>query len=244
MSKQTGLGDRFAVGGYELSGDIGAVTQIGGGPAALEVTGIDKSAPERLGGLRNGGVQFQSWFNKAAGRAHPVLAALPRTDTIATYGKGAVIGNACASCVGLQINYDPTRAADGALSVAVAVQSDGYGIEWGEQLTDWVRTDTTGTNGTGLDGAASSSFGAQFYLQMTAVVGTSCTVKIQDSADNASFADLSGAAFAAVLAGTVSAQRIAVTGTVRRYLRAVSTGTFSSASFFVQATRNATAVVF
>jgi hypothetical protein len=244
MTKQTGLGDHLAVAGYDLSGDIGSISQIGGGPAALEVTGIDKSAPERLGGLRNGAINFAAWFNKAAGQAHPVLSALPRTDVIAMYGKGGAIGNAGAACVGLQINYDPTRGNDGSLTLAVAVQSDGYGIEWGEQLTAWVRTDTTGTNGTGFDGAASTSFGAQFYLQMTAVVGTSCTVKIQDSADNSSWADLSGAAFSAVLAGTVSAQRIAVTGTVRRYLRAVSSGTFSSASFAVLAVRNQTTVVF
>lgn len=244
MSKQTGLGDHLAIGGYDLSGDIGAVNQIGGGPVALEVTGIDKSAPERLGGLRNGGIQFQAWFNKAAGRAHPVLSALPRTDVIAYYAKGGTLGNAGAACTSLQVNYDPTRAADGSLTIGVALQSDGYGIEWGEQLTDWLRTDTAATNGTGFDGGASSSFGAQFYLQMTAVAGTSCTVKIQDSADNSSWADLSGAAFSAVLAGAVSAQRIAVTGTVRRYLRAVSSGTFSSASFAVLAVRNATAVVF
>jgi len=244
MTKQTGLGDHLAVGGYDLSGDIGSISQIGGGPVALEVTGIDKSAFERLGGLRNGGMTFSAWFNKAAGRAHPVLSALPRADVIALYGRGGAIGNAGAACQSLQVNYDPTRAADGSLSIGVAVQSDGYGLEWGEQLTDWVRTDTTGTNGTGFDGGASSSFGAQFYLEMTAVVGTSCTVKIQDSADNSSWLDLSGAAFSAVLAGAVSAQRIAVAGTVRRYLRAVSSGTFSSASFAVLACRNATAVVF
>lgn len=244
MTKQTGLGDRLAIGGYELSGDIGSISQIGGGPAALEVTGIDKSAPERIGGLRNGGLQFSAWFNDAAGRAHPVLSALPRTDTIAMYGRGGTLGNAGAACVGLQIGYDPNRANDGALTLGVTVQSDGYGIEWGEQLTDWSRSDTAATNGASLDGAASSSFGAQFYLQMFTVVGTSCTVKIQDSADNSSWADLSGAAFTAVTAGTVSAQRIAVTGTVRRYLRVATTGTFSSAVFSVLAIRNATAVTF
>lgn len=244
MAKQTGLGDRFAVGGYELSGDIGSIQQINGGPAALEVTGIDKDGPERLGGDRNGGMSFTAWFNDAAGRAHPALAALPRTDTIATYGRGALIGNAGAACYGLQIDYNPTRGQDGSLSFAVAVQSDGYGLEWGEQLTNWVRTDTTGTNGASLDGGAATTNGAQFYLHMTSVTGTSCTVKIQDSADNSSWADLSGAAFSAVNAGAVSAQRIAVSGTVRRYLRAVSTGTFSNAQFQVLAVRNQTAVVF
>lgn len=244
MTKQTGLGDRLAVGGYNLSGDIGSIQQIGGGPAALEVTGIDKDGYERLGGLRNGGLQFTAWFNKAAGQAHPILAALPRTDVFAMYGRGATLGNAGAACMGMQVNYDMTRAPDGALSFATAIQSDQYGLEWGEQLTAWGRSDTAATNGASLDGTASSSFGAQFYLQMFTVVGTSCTVKIQDSADNSAWLDLSGASFTAVTAGSVSAQRIAVTGTVRRYLRAVTTGTFSSAVFSVLAVRNATAVVF
>lgn len=244
MGKQTGLGDQFAIGGYDIGGDIGSLQQINGGPAALEVTGITKSAPERLGGERNGSIAFTSWFNKATGQAHPVLSALPRTDVIAMYGRGASIGSPGAACQGVQVDYNPNRAPDGMLSFTTTVSSDGYGLEWGEQLTAWMRTDTTATNGTGYDGGASSSNGAQFYLQANGVVGTSVTVKIQDSADNSSWADLSGAAFTAVLAGAVSAQRIAVTGTVRRYLRAVSSGTFSSATFAVLAVRNATAVVF
>lgn len=244
MAKQTGLGDHFSVGGYDISGDIGAIGQINGGPATLEMTDITQSAYDRQGGQRNGGMQFNSYFNKATGRAHPVLSTLPRTDTIALYGRGAAIGNAGAACQSLQVDYNPTRAQDGSFTFATTVQSDGFGLEWGEQLTPWMRTDTTGTNGTGLDGGAATTFGAQFYLAVNGVAGTSVTVKIQDSADNSSWSDLSGASFIAVLAGAVSGQRIAVTGTVRRYLRAVSTGTFSSATFAVLAVRNLTAVSF
>lgn len=238
------MGDRFSVGGYDIGGDIGSIQQINGGPAPLDLTDITQSAYERLGGLRNGGMQFASWFNDATGRAHPILKTLPTTDTIAMYGRGATIGSPGAACNGLQIDYAPNRANDGAFSFTTTIQSDGYGLEWGEQLTAWMRTDTAATNGSSLDGTASTSFGAQFYLAVSAVVGTSVTVKIQDSADNSSWLDLSGASFTAVLAGAVSAQRIAVTGTVRRYLRAVSSGTFSSATFAVLACRNQTAVSF
>lgn len=244
MAKSTGLGDRLYVGGYDLSGDIGSLQQIMGGPAPLEVTDITQSAYERLGGERNGGMTFTSWFNKAAGRSHPVLAALPTTDVIAIYGHGTTLGNAGAACVAKQIGYDGTRAADGALSFSTAVQSNGYGLEWGDQLTAGTRADTAATNGTGFDGAASTAFGAQFYLQMFSVTGTSCTVKVQDSADNVSFADLTGGAFTTVAAGSRGSERIAVTGTIRRYLRAVSSGTFSNAQFVVLGVRNATAVVF
>ena len=38
MAKQTGLGDNCYVSGYDLSGDVGSLGRVGGGPALLEVT--------------------------------------------------------------------------------------------------------------------------------------------------------------------------------------------------------------
>lgn len=242
MAKQSGLGDRLWVGGYNLSGDIGTIRQVSGGPAAMDVTDITQSGFGRIGGKRTGMIGFTSWFDKAAGAAHPVLSALPRTDTLMSYGRGAAIGSAMASMVALQIGYDGTRAADGQFTLAVDGQSDGYGLEWGQQLTAGDRTDTTGTNGASLDGSASSANGAQFYTHLSALTGTNVILTIQDSADNSSWSNLSGAAFTSMTA--IGWQRIAVTGTVRRYLRVVSSGTFSSATFVVNAIRNATAVTF
>lgn len=242
MAKQSGLGDHLLVGGYDISGDIGSLSRIGGGPAALDLTDITQSAYDRDGGLRTGEIAFSSWFDKAAGMSHATLSGLPTTDALASYCRGYGLGFPVASCVAKQIGYDGTRNADGSFSLASSMQSNGYGLEWGVQLTPGLRTDTTATNGASIDGSASSSNGAQFYLHATAFTGTSVTVKIQDSADNSSWADLSGAAFTAVTAA--GWQRIAVTGTVRRYIRVATTGTFSNAVFLVNAVRNATAVVF
>jgi len=242
MAKQSGLGDRLWVGGYNLSGNIGTIRQVSGGPAAMDVTDITQSGYGRIGGKRTGLIGFTSWFDKAAGAAHPVLSALPRTDTLMSYGRGALIGSAMASMVALEIGYDGTRATDGTFTLAVDGQSDGYGLEWGQQLTAGDRTDTTGTNGASLDGTASSANGAQFYAHLSALTGTNVVLTIQDSADNSAWANLSGAAFTSMTA--IGWQRIAVTGTVRRYLRVVSSGTFTSATFVVNAIRNATAVTF
>jgi hypothetical protein len=241
--KQSGLGDRLFVAGFDLSGDISAVQRVAGGPAALEVTGIDKSAPERIGGLRDGGIDFTAWFNDAAGQSHPVLSTLPTTDRIVSYFRGAAIGSPTASCVAKQVNYDGTRAQDGTLTHTVNAVPNGYGVEWGLQLTAGKRTDSTATNGASIDyGAVSTAFGLQAWLHVFAFTGTSVTVTIQDSADNISFANVSGAVFTA--ATGVTSERIAVSGTVRRYLRAITTGTFSNAVFAVQVTRNETLVVF
>jgi hypothetical protein len=136
------------------------------------------------------------------------------------------------------VAYDPARAADGALSFGTSLQSDGFGLEWGRQLTPWLRTDTTATNGASLDHGAATAFGAQFYLHLTAFTGTSVVVKIQDSADNATFADLAGAAFTSATGPTSERIAISNAATVRRYLRVVTTGTFTSAVFTVNGVRN------
>lgn len=241
--KQPGMGDRFFVGGYNISGDINSLGEVGGGPAIIDVPDITQEAQDRLGTHLNGRVNITTYFNPATARAHEVLSALPRTARQGMYLRGTGIGSPGACILGKQINYDPTRGQDGSVLINVAIQNgESFPLEWGEQLTAGERTDTTGTNGASFDAGAASTFGAQFYLQMTNVVGTSCTITIQDSADDSSWANVTGGAFAAVNAGSVSEQRIAVTGTVRRYLRAVSSGTFSSASFVVVAIRNLQAI--
>lgn len=240
MTKAAGLGMRCYVGGYNLSGDVGSIGRIAGGPAALDLTDITQSAYERAGGLRSGGIDWSSYFNPA--RAHPVLAALPRTDVLVTVATSVTIGDPAASCVALQIGYDGSRAQDGSFPLAVSAQSDGYGLEWGQLLTAGERTDGSATaTGTGLDGTASSAFGAQFYFHLTAFTGTSVTIKIQDSADNSSFSDLASATTTAMTA--IGYQRIAISNaaTVRRYLRVATVGTFSNAVFVVNAVRNAIA---
>lgn len=267
---------------------------------------------ERLGGHRDGTIDFVTYFNPT--RAHPVFSALPRTDVLVTYARGTTLGNPVAEMLAKQTNYDPTRAADGSLTAVVNAVGNGFGLEWGEQLTAGLRTDTTATNGTSVDDAnglvtpavpasgtpvvntsplpvtvvitggtmsavvingvtvgagagtytlpaagtitltytvaptwtwtAQTAFGAQAYLQVTGFAGTDVTVKIQDSADNASFTDVTGLTFVQTTAAQTF-QRIATsnTATIRRYVRAVTitSAGFTSATFNVGFVRNLTA---
>lgn len=248
MSKQSGLGDALYIAGYDFSGDIGAVNAVGGGPAALDVTGIDKSAMERIGGLRDGHIDFTSFFNPTAGRAHPRLSLLPTDDVIMSYYRGTALGGASANLVAKQLNYDGTRADDGAFTFAAGNQGNGYGLEWGTSLTAGKRTDTTATNGTSVDfGTGSTAFGLQAYLHVFSFTGTSVTVKLQESSDNGgadAWADVTGGAFTA--ATGITSQRIATsnTQTIERYLRVVTTGTFTNAIFAVSVNRNDVATSF
>jgi hypothetical protein len=243
MAKQGGMGDRFYVGGDDIGGNIGSLQGLHGGPNPGDVTDITQSGYGRIGLLRDGGGSAAVWFDTAS--EHPVLKLLPTADVIFTYGVGAVLGNPAASCIAKQVNYDGSRAQDGSFPLSVSWQaSAGTGLEWGEQLTAGRKTDTTATNGTGIDfGAVSTLFGASAYAHVFSVTGTSITLKVQDSADNVTFADVTGLTFSTVLAAAKSGERVAtgVTATIRRYVRVISTGTFSNAQFMVNFTRFITA---
>ncbi len=247
MAKQSGLGDNLYVAGYDLSGDIGSLGSVSGGPAALEVTGINKSAFERLGGKRDGALEYTAFFNKATDQAHPRLKLLPTTDQIVSYLRGAALGGQAACLVAKQLNYDGSRNEDGSLTFKVNAVANAFGLEWGRNLTAGKRTDGSAANGTGVDFAAATAFGLQAYLQVFAFTGTSATIKLQESSDNGSgdaYADVTGGAFALVTG--VTSERVATAGNlaVERWLRVVTTGVFSNLVFAVVVARNETATVF
>jgi hypothetical protein len=250
VAKSTGLGQNLYVGGVDLSGDTGSIDTIHGGPAALDLTGIDKSGHERAGGLYDGELGWTSFFDVVAGQEHPTLSPLPTTDVGLMYVTQLALGGPAGCLVAKQMNYDPTRGSDGSLLFKLqALSNSGVNtaLEWAQMLTVGKKTDTAATNGTGVDyGAVSTLFGATGWLHVFSVVGTSITVKIQDSADNITFADVTGLTFAAVApGGAPQYQRLqtATGATIRRYVRAISTGTFSNAVFACAFTRHLTATI-
>lgn len=91
---------------------------------------------------------------------------------------------------------------------------------------------TQDTNHTSVDQLASSSAGAVGYLQVTAFSGFSqAVIKIQDSSDDSNWDDL--ITFTTVTSAP-TAERLTVSGTVNRYVRAIVDVTGSgSVTFFV-----------
>ena len=251
MVKQSGLGADLLVGGYQIGNDVGQVNNMSCPHTVQDVTGLDKLARETRLLLRDGQIGFTPFFNDATGRAHPVLSALPTTDTITTFlvattpASGPAQGDPAYCLNGKQIDYNGDRATSGELLFSSSMTGNGYGSEWCEILTDDGVTDSTGAENLGsLDGAASSSFGLQAYLHVLAFTGTSITVTIEDSSDDISFAAVTGGAFTA--ATGVGAERVqtARDESIDRYLRCALTGTYSAATILVAINRNATTVNF
>jgi hypothetical protein len=248
VAKQSGLGDRLLVGGRNASGDIGSIQRVAGGPSPLGVTGIDKSAFERIGGKRDGGIDFTAFFIPDSEASHELLSALPTADVVVSYLRGTTLGGPAACEVAKQADYPGTRGEDGSLTFQIATMSNSYGVAWGEQHTAGLRTDTSATSGASVDASAASAFGLAAFLQVDDFAGTDVTVKLQQSSDNGvgdAWADVVGGAFTAVTASPTG-QRIqtALDQAVERYLRVVTTtsGGFTTVSFSVVVVRHITEV--
>ena len=97
-------------------------------------------------------------------------------------------------------------------------------------------------------GTGSTSVGLQAYLQVFSFTGTSCTVTIQESSDDDgdpdTFTAVVGGAFTAATGRTTQRIQTARALTVERYLRVVTSGTFSQCSFAVMVNRNPVSVSF
>lgn len=242
MAKQSGLGDQLFINGYDVGGDVSAIGSLSTPRETLPATGITKFAHERLFGKRDGNAEFTTYFNDTTGQIHDALKGLPRTDAHVMYLRGTTLGSEAIGMVGKQLNYDPSRGDDGSLTFGVNVQANAYGLDWLTQLTAGKRTDTTATDGDSVDFGAATAFGFQAYLQVFSFTGTSVTVKLQESSDNGvgdAWADVTGGSFAAATGRTAERiQSVSSTLAVERYLRVVTTGTFSSAVFAVGVCKN------
>lgn len=255
MAKSTGLGMRLYVDGHSLGNDISAIGALGGGPAMIETTGIDKEAFERIGGRRDGRIDVTAYFNPdsvAAGdpadRAHAVLSPLPTADRLITIAH--IASGETWSSIAKQIGYDPTIAADGAISIAVNAQPNGYGVEPGVLLTSAGVAEQSGPGSlASVDlGTDPLDFGLQAHLHVLELDGTDATVTLQGSSDDGAadaWSDITGGVFTEVTAAPAS-ERIQTARdlAVERYIRVITTGTFTNLMFVVSIGANLSEVLF
>lgn len=242
MAKQSGLGDLIFVGGFDLSGDVGSVSRIGDPSTLLDVTAIQSSGYERIYGLYDGEISFNSFFNDANDQEHEALAAKGAgADRVVSYFKGSAIGNMAAGLLAKQINYDWTRAQDGSFVASIQALGNGHGLDYCQQLTAGKRTDASATNGSAYDSGivGGTASGLAAYIHVFSLTSGSPTVKIQESSDNGAdaYADVTGGSFGVVTAQTSARILTSMTLPVERYLRVVTTGTFSGLVFAVSVTR-------
>lgn len=240
--KKSGVGMRLYLQGLDLSGDVGAINTIRSSAAVLDVTAISSSAMERIYGLRDGEISFNVFFNDlgsanragATGSSFLSLSALPSTDVLAMVTMGTTLGDSAFCISAKQVNYDWTRNQDGSfvgtvqLLGATGVTPMEYAV-----LLLAKTTHASATDATGIDFGAQTTSGAVGFLQHFSAASGTVEYDIEDSSDSTNGVDGTWAnllAFSDVATPYAAiAQRVEVSGTVERWTRAATNGTFTNA---------------
>lgn len=255
MPKMNGLGVRLYTHGYDLSGDANALSDLRTSAELLDVTALEHAATARLEGREDGHVSVNAWFepsvltptadNLGQHQAWTVAGKLPTTDRcvlipVGTSGAPAV-GDPAAMLVAKQSNYNVQRQPGSAIAATADFDCNDFGLAWGKMLTAGKVTHAAAAQGTSIDGAASSAAGAQAMVHVFSVATGTVVPVIQDSADDTTFAAITGLTFAGVAtAGAPTAERLATASdaTIRRYVRLATTGTFTNAVLAAAVKRN------
>jgi hypothetical protein len=181
-----------------------------------------------------------NWF--ALGSIQNALANMPSADLVAMYLQGNALGNPSACMVSKETNYAPTRDNTGNLTVKVDVTANGFGVEWGIQVTAGLRTDNAATTSAFYDLGSGTAFGCQGYMQLVELVGTNVDVTV-------THATTSGGSYTTLLdfgsQTAIGGFRQATTNitTVNEFIKVATTGTFTQAIFSVVFVQNKTAGV-
>lgn len=218
---------RVLVNNSHVSGTIDAWT-VAHQRAMNPVTSILDDGEKMIPGLLTGSMNLAGAFNTDASTLQDEMIG-SRTDDNGAVATVMPAGTSLGSPAFIARTKAGTVEISSAVGERVSFSFEGAadeGIEAGVVLHDLVAV-TSDADGSSVDNGASSPNGGIGTLHSTAFSGlTNNVVKIQDSADNSTWADL--ITFATVT-GTTS-EKLAVTGTVDRYTRATwnVTGTGSN----------------
>lgn len=185
-----------------------------------ETTAFGDDDKTYITGLADGTMSGSGMFDGQAGAVDQILSSVigsATADVITVGVDGATAGRVTLSMEARQTSYEVSAPVSDVVAANIEAQATG-GVDRGIFLA--ARSVVTASGqGASQDNAAATSNGGVAYLHAT--VNTrdgASTFKVQHSTDNVSFVDL--ATFSSVSASATSGQRVAVTGTVYRYLRA------------------------
>jgi hypothetical protein len=228
MSKRSGLGNQLYVGGYDISGDVGALSNLSTPRGEQNVTGIDKSANERIQLLVDGDISFDTFFNDATDQIHDALSTLPTTNRQGMFLVSTTRGEPAFAMNAKQINYDWSRAAEGSLTgTTQLLQADGNSPAWGESIA-MKETIASAGDITGYIDVQTTS-GVVAFLQIFTLGSGTPVITLQDSSDTTDGDDGSWSTIGTFTINSArSAERLAVAGTIEKALRIEASGTFTN----------------
>ena len=233
MAKVSGLNVRCYVQGRDISGDANALDGMGYSQQTLDVTPLNTLAMKRITGRSDGSLSINCYFDAGTNLSHSTFTSnsgkLPTANQIVTAPLGSAVGSDFAGLIAKEADYNVTASTGSAITSNASFSGTaGVGGEFGEMLTAFDDTHSSATDGTAIDNSASSASGGAGYAHFLSLGSGSVVVKIEHSSDNVTWADL--ITFSTIGTSDVpTAERSEVTGTVNRYVRVSSSGTFTNA---------------
>lgn len=217
MAATHGRLTRVYVNGYDLTGfyrkQESELTR-----EVAESTVFNLDSKTYVPGVRDASLSLEGLFDGAVdGIEQVLLAALSADPTIVvTCPQGDAQANVAHGFSALETKYAIDSSKDDIVSLANELQSSSGRDRL--LVHHALSTEVATGNGTSIDHGAQTTNGGVAYLHVPDIAGiTNLAVTIEDSADNSAFATI--LTFAGVTADR-TAQRVAITGTVRRYTRA------------------------
>lgn len=240
MAFKHGIKTKVYVNGYDMTGYFRSLKMSASDDAADTSTFLNTNK-SFIPGLTDAQVSAEALFDADSGiggnadRSDEVLQAALATEFSywVQLVQGDALGNGGYAVQAIHTSFEVDSPHDDLTTISVSAQSK-TGRERGLVLHA-LGAETSTANGTGVDNSVGTANGLSGFLQVMARAGAaSDTIKIQHSTDNVSFTDL--ITFTAVSAAHV-AERLEVSGTVNRYLRAQWTIGGTSLTFHVFACR-------
>lgn len=239
---------RVYVDGYDVSGNSRTIGDLKTAFEEVDSTAMSDTVKGYLPGICALGVGTLNGIfdNTATTGLHTLVngAGVRRLVTVAIGDRAVPAqGVPAFSANAYQVGYQGQN--DGGAVVASVPFSDGiapdgaggllYPLGWGVLLNASTTARTAANASTGVDGGGATTFGGYMTYHVLAANGTA-TISVDDSADNAAWAAVSGMTTGSITmaAGTSGAVAIGRSATIRRYTRwQLALGTATSVTFVI-----------
>jgi hypothetical protein len=209
-----------------------------------DVTTFGASERAYISGIEESTLSVQGLWDGTTGAIDDVFAnstsGSVNTQTVVTVAvEGADVagdaGNSAILMTPFHVSYQPRSTVSDAVRLTANFTGSGPTRSDGLILHGLSAETTTGAE-TGIDDLAQSTFGCVAHLHVTAFTGTNCVIKVQDSTNGSTWADL--ITFTTVTG--VTKERVNLSNdTVDRHLRVnITSGTFSSVTYAVGVARH------
>lgn len=230
MTFASGKDTKIYRGGYDLSAYF-YQQEVSPAVELFDTTTFGKSYRQRVPTIKDGSVSLSGYSDNAVGAVTRVINAalgsvsnveviMPVGDAVGAWGWGLLVGED-------DIQYGAPF--DGVTTIDLSQKSSGA-VEPLQSLRALAAATGTGS-GTTVDRSAATANGGAGYLIITDFSGTDFTLTIRHSTDNFAGDNTELLAFTQVTAAN-QAQRVAFTGTCKRYVRVLIAGTFTSVTAF------------